>query len=110
MKTAQGDLAGALKAYQDGLAVIDRLAKSDPGNAGWQRDLAVSDGRLASVYRAQKDNAKAREALEAGRTIMAKLVALSPDNTGWKDDLAWFDKQLAALDSASRKTLVPRWS
>ena len=92
VKMAQGDLAGALKAYQDSLAIRDRLAKSDPGNAGWQRDLAISDAKLASVYLAQKDDAKAREALEAGRAIMAKLVALSPDNAGWKNDLAWFDR------------------
>ena len=34
---AQGDLAGALTSYRDSLAIFDRLAKSDPGNAGWQR-------------------------------------------------------------------------
>jgi tetratricopeptide (TPR) repeat protein len=39
---AQGDLAGALKSYRDGLAIAERLAQSDPGNAGWQRDLSVS--------------------------------------------------------------------
>ena len=30
---ARGDLTGALKSYRDGLAIRDRLAKSDPGNA-----------------------------------------------------------------------------
>src|SRR5262249_329581 len=35
----QGDLAGALKAHRDSLAVCERLAQSDPSNAGWQRDL-----------------------------------------------------------------------
>ena len=33
---AQGNLAEALKSYQDGLTVAGRLAKSDPENAGWQ--------------------------------------------------------------------------
>jgi len=42
VKTAQGDLAAALKAYQDSLAIRDRLAKSDPGNAGWQHDLSAA--------------------------------------------------------------------
>jgi hypothetical protein len=42
VQEAQGDLAGALKSYQDSLAIRDRLAKSDPGNAGRQRDLSVS--------------------------------------------------------------------
>jgi hypothetical protein len=39
---AQGDLAAALQAYRDSLGIRERLAKADPGNAGWQRDLSVS--------------------------------------------------------------------
>jgi hypothetical protein len=38
---AQGDLPAALKSYRNGLAIAERLAQSDPGNAGWQRDLLV---------------------------------------------------------------------
>ena len=41
VQVAQGDLAGALTSYRDSLAIAERLAKSDPGNAGWQRDLSV---------------------------------------------------------------------
>lgn len=29
VKKAQGDLAGALKSYRDGLSIIERLAQSD---------------------------------------------------------------------------------
>jgi hypothetical protein len=47
----QGDLAGALKSYEADLAIAERLAKSDLGNAGWQRDLSVSYSKLATVYR-----------------------------------------------------------
>jgi hypothetical protein len=36
----QGNLPEALKAYRDGLAIRDRLAKADPCNAGWQRGLS----------------------------------------------------------------------
>jgi hypothetical protein len=45
-QVAQGDLAGALKSYKYSHGIFDRLAKSDPGNAGWQRDLAISNERL----------------------------------------------------------------
>ena len=55
VRSAQGDLAGALKAYSDGLAIADRLAKSDPGNAGWQRDLSVSYEKVGDVQVAQGD-------------------------------------------------------
>ena len=34
MRVAQGDLAGALEAYEAGLAIRQRLASADPGNAG----------------------------------------------------------------------------
>ncbi len=46
---AQGDLAGALRAYRESLAVAKRLASSDPSNAGWQRDLMVSCWRIAAI-------------------------------------------------------------
>jgi hypothetical protein len=38
-----------LKSYRDGLAIADRMAKADPGNAGWQRDLSVSYNEVADV-------------------------------------------------------------
>jgi len=46
---AQGHLAEALKSYQDSLAIRDRLAKADPGNAGWQRDPAISHDRVGQI-------------------------------------------------------------
>jgi hypothetical protein len=33
VQEAQDDLAGALKSYNDGLAIRDQLAKFDPGSA-----------------------------------------------------------------------------
>jgi hypothetical protein len=39
--SAQGDLAGALVAYREDLAISQRLA-ADPSNAVWQRDLCMS--------------------------------------------------------------------
>ena len=44
---------------RDGLAISDRLAKSDPGNAGWQRDLSVSHNKVGDVQVAQGDLAGA---------------------------------------------------
>jgi hypothetical protein len=49
VQKAQGDLSGALKSYSDGLAIRGKLAKSDPGNAGWQRDLAVLSAKRAPL-------------------------------------------------------------
>jgi hypothetical protein len=94
---AQGDLAGALKYYYDSLAIADRLARSDPGNAGWRRDLAVSFAKLAFVHKQSGDKAKALDFLRQGQAIMARLTKLSPDNAQWRQDLAWFDGQIAEL-------------
>ena len=93
----QGNLADALKAYRDSLAIADRLAKADPGNAGWQRDLSVSYANLANAYRTAGQLPQAREQLTAGRAIIARLTETYPDWSQWKKDLAWFDGQIAAL-------------
>ena len=46
-------LADVLPLYERGLAIAERLAKADPGNAGWQRDLSVSHDKIGDVLRAQ---------------------------------------------------------
>jgi tetratricopeptide (TPR) repeat protein len=94
---AQGNLPEALKSYQADLAIADRLAKADPGNAGWQRDLSVSYAKLAGAFRKAGDKTKALDALRQGRAIMVRMTSLSPDNPVWKRDLASFDGQIAEL-------------
>jgi len=53
IKNRRGDLSGARKSYNDVLAIAERLAKTDPGNVRWQRDLAVSYDRIGDVQMAQ---------------------------------------------------------
>ena len=84
-------------------AIAERLAKSDPGNMGWQRDLSVSYANIGGTYRKLNDTAKAREALAAGRAIIGKLVEQHPDQTQWKQDMAWIDVQIAELGKTSPK-------
>jgi len=55
VQVAQGQLSEALDSYQVDLAISDRLAKSDPGNAGRQRDLSVSYDNVGNVQVAQGD-------------------------------------------------------
>ena len=52
VQEAQGDLTGAMRSYREGLAIRDRLAKSDPGNAQWQYDLGISNERIGDVLMA----------------------------------------------------------
>ena len=78
MQVAQGDLAGALKSYRDSLAIKERLAQSDPGNAGWQRDLSVSYNRVGNAQMAQGDLAGALKSYRDGLTIIERLATPIP--------------------------------
>ena len=97
MQVAQGQLGEALQAYRDGLAIAERLAKSDSSNAEWQRRLSVAYAKLATAFRKTDSTADALNALRQGQAIMGKLAAASPDNAQWREDLSWFNHQIAEL-------------
>src|SRR5271163_3781178 len=85
---AQGNLPEALKSFRDGLAIRDRLAKSDPGNAGWQRDLSVSYDRVGDVLVAQGTLPEALKSFRDGLAIADRLAKSDPGNAGWQRDLS----------------------
>jgi tetratricopeptide (TPR) repeat protein len=94
---AQGNLPEVLKSYQRSLAILDRLAKSDPGNAVWQRDLASGYARLGACFEQVADLADARNAFSEGRLIIIHLLTRFPDHPQWTRDLANFDSAILAL-------------
>jgi hypothetical protein len=69
MQQAQDDLTAALTSFRAGLTIAERLAEADPGNAEWQRDLAVSYGRVALIERWQGARADAPKAFWQGPEI-----------------------------------------
>ncbi|MFZ1827399.1 MAG: hypothetical protein WAW42_01215, partial [Candidatus Competibacteraceae bacterium] len=81
----------------DGLAIRDRLAQADPGNAGWQHDLSISYSKIGAIFRKTGDRANALGVLEEGQAIMVRLTQASPDNALWKQDLTWFNEEIAEL-------------
>jgi len=85
---AQGDLTGAMRSYREGLAIRDRLAKSDPGNAGWQRDLSVAYMRIGDVQLAQGDLAGAQKSHRDSLAIFDRLANSDRGNAGWQRDLS----------------------
>ena len=50
---AQGDLTAALEAYRTSLAIFERRAAHDAGNAGRQRDLSAIQEKLGDVLAEQ---------------------------------------------------------
>jgi lipoprotein NlpI len=85
---AQGDLTAALAAFQSAFEITDRLAKADPGNAQWQRDLSIAYERIGSVREAQGDLQAALASFQAELSITDRLAKADPGNTRWQQDLA----------------------
>ena len=86
---AQGDSPAALRAYQEGLAIAEALAKRDPANTQWQVDVAVSCSKLGSLdtLLPTKDR---KVYLLRGQQILLKLkeagrLHANQDWTGWFD-------------------------
>jgi tetratricopeptide (TPR) repeat protein len=88
VQRAQGDLAGAMKSFSDGLAIIERQAKSDPGNAQWQRDLYAFHTLVGIVQVEQGDLAGALKSYNDGLAIRDHLAKSDPGNAGWRRDLS----------------------
>ena len=63
-----GTLTVALTSYRASLAIADRPAKADQGNAGWQRDLSLSHIKIGDVQQAQGDLAAAHHLRPAGES------------------------------------------
>jgi tetratricopeptide (TPR) repeat protein len=83
-----GNSGAALTTYQASLKAMERLAQSDPGNAPWQRELAVSDERMGDIEQAQGDLAAALRSYQASLGIMERLAKSDPGNAGWQRDLS----------------------
>ena len=88
IKQWRGDLGGALQSYRETIPLIEHLARSDPGNAGWQRELSVSYNKIGGVQEAQGDLAGALKSYEADLAISDRLAKSDPGNAGWQRDLS----------------------
>jgi tetratricopeptide (TPR) repeat protein len=69
-------------------AIFERLAKADPGNAGWQRDLSLSQGRIGDVLVNQGHLAEALTTYQASLAIAERLAKADPGNAGWQSNLS----------------------
>ena len=97
MQRARGDLERALQAYQDSLAIAEKLAAQDAGNAEWQRDLSVSFNKIGDVQRARGDLEGALKAYQDSLAIREKLAAQDAGNADWQRDLIVSNVKLAEV-------------
>jgi len=91
-------LPDALSAVRAGLAVRDRLSKSEPGNAARQRDLAVSHSDAATILVRQGEAGEALAELRKARAIAIGLAEQSPQDAQVRKDLAALDAEIAKLE------------
>ena len=61
------------------VAIRERLAKSGPGNTGWQRDLSVSYEKIGGVHEAQGDLKAALKSYSNEIAIAERLAQSDPD-------------------------------
>src|SRR5260370_4864213 len=69
-------------------ALFRSLAKADPGNAGWQRDLSVSYNKVGDVLVGQGNLQEALQAYRDSLAIFERLANADPGNAGWQRDLS----------------------
>jgi tetratricopeptide (TPR) repeat protein len=86
--SAQGDLAGALKAFRASLEIRERLAGQDPSNTGWQRDLSLSLGKIGEVNYTMGILGDALANYQESLAILRRLAMQDPSNSQWRRDLA----------------------
>ncbi len=83
-----GDLPAALDAFRQVMAIRERLARQDQGNAQWQRDLSISHSKIGDVLVAQGDLPAALDAFRQGMAIRERLVRQDQGNAQWQRDLS----------------------
>ncbi len=94
---AQGDLSGALESYRASMAIAERLAKADPNNAGWQRDLSVSYEKVGDLEERRGDIVAAVAAYERSLPIAQSLANRFPGHPQFQSDVAITNRRLTQL-------------
>ena len=100
MQSARGNLEAALQAYQDGLAIAEKLAAQDPSNTEWQRDLSVSLNRIGDVQSARGNLEAALQAYQDGLAIARSWPRRTRATPRWQRDLSVSFERIGDVQSA----------
>ena len=83
--THGSDPAVATRLYEESLVIIERLVESHPGNLGYQRETALSYGKLAEAAR-QSDPAKATHLYGEEHALFENLAQVDPVNLSYRPE------------------------
>lgn len=81
-------LDDAMGAFQEFLAIFQRLTKGDPSKAGWQRELAVAHIKVGDIDQEQRRFEEAWANFRESLAIFERLTVIDPSNIGWRRELA----------------------
>jgi CRP/FNR family cyclic AMP-dependent transcriptional regulator len=110
VRQAQGDLTAAQAAFGESIAISRRLVEEDPGNALWQRGLAVTLGRTGDLLRSHGKLKAAQEAFEESLAISQRLAEQDPNDVGWQRDLAIAHGRMVPVQIFQRHPLFGKLS
>jgi tetratricopeptide (TPR) repeat protein len=83
----KGNLSGALRKFEDSLAIVNRLAASDPRESQWPRTALLYGTQIAQTLAAQGDYAGALRQLRTDVSRAKQLRASHPDDLSWSSAL-----------------------
>jgi tetratricopeptide (TPR) repeat protein len=101
VEVAQKNLSDGLASYRAALTIREHLAKADPSNGDWQRNLSISYER--NVESAQQDPQAALASYRSCLAVRELLVRTNPDNTIWQRELATAYNEIGDVEMAQGK-------
>ena len=94
--------------YRAALAIRERLAGADPGNAEWQRDLSVSHDKIGDVRDGPGRSRRRPRQLSRRLAIAERLARADPANAEWQRDLIVSCVKLAEIAPGEARTWLTR--
>jgi hypothetical protein len=76
-----------MESYRAAHAISERLVRADPGNSGWQRDLAISYVKIGDIQVDQGNLSSALANYRASHAISERLARAYPLKAEWRRDL-----------------------
>jgi tetratricopeptide (TPR) repeat protein len=87
VQESRGNLPVAMAMFQKSLTIAQQVAKAEPDNGDWQRNLSVSYNKVAEVQKAQHALADALATYRTSLDVIGRLAAAHPDNAEWQRDV-----------------------
>src|SRR5262249_15685855 len=78
----------AIHIFSHPAAIRMRLAKADPNNADWQRNLSLDYIKVGDALAAQDNFSEALKSYRDSLAIKQRLAKVDPNNARWQHDLS----------------------